>query len=185
MTFVLSEDWMRQKQKHNDAPQFAFRKFHLPPPLKIGQHDPYCLVVSLSLVLVLRFHLDLAALAMILRIVLAFCIVLRVVLSTELTRFTATVGVILISMLGATFGALFTTLGAFLAAALRLVVFARAFGATLLALGTTRFGFLLLIGLRCAGLTLAHCDRKGGQEEGEQHNEYSALSGFHFLLLSK
>jgi len=32
MTFVLSKNGMRQKQKHNDAPQFAFKKLQLPPP---------------------------------------------------------------------------------------------------------------------------------------------------------
>jgi hypothetical protein len=132
----------------------------------------------LSLRLVLGFYL--AALTVLLRIVLAFCIVLRVVLSAELTRFATTVSVILISMLSAALGARFTTFGAFLAATLALVLARGALSATLLALGTTRFGFLLLIGLRCAGLTLAHCDRKDSQEEGEQHNENSALTGFHF-----
>jgi hypothetical protein len=88
---------------------------------------------------------------------------------------------ILVSVLGAALGALFTTLGAFFTAAIGFLVLTRTFGATLLALGTTRFGLLLLIGLRCAGLTLAHCDCKGSQEEGEQHNEHSALSGFHFV----
>jgi hypothetical protein len=181
MTFVLSKDWVRQKQKQNGAPRFAFKKPHLPPPE--NRTTTNLLLLGLRLVLVLRFHL--AALAVLLRIVLAaFCIVRGVVLSTELTRFTTTVSVILISMLGATLGTLSTTLGAFLTATVCIFVFARAFGATLLALGTTRFGFLL-IGLRCAGLTLAHCDRKGSQEEGEQHNEYSALSGFHFGLLSE
>lgn len=182
MTFVLSKYRMRQKQKHNDATQIAFTKLHLPPPEKMDNTNP--LRLSLRLVLVLNFYL--AALAVLLRIVLAFCVVLRVVLSAELTRFTTAVSMILISsMLGAALSALFTTLGAFLAATLRFLVFARAFGATLLALGTTRFGFLLLICLRCAGLSLAHCDRKSSQKEGEQHNEYSALSGFHFVLLSE
>jgi hypothetical protein len=84
-------------------------------------------------------------------------------------------------MVGAALSAGLTTFGAFLAAALSLIVFTRAFGAALLALGTTRFSLLFLVGLRCAGLTLAHCDRKGSQEEREQHNEHSALSGFHFV----
>jgi hypothetical protein len=118
-----------------------------------------------------------------LRIVPGFSIV---VLRVELARLTTTGRMVLVSMLSAAFGALFTTLGAFLAAALALV-FARAFSATLLALGTTRFGLLfLLIGLRSSGLTLArHRNRERSQQEREQHNEYSALSGFHFVLLWK
>jgi hypothetical protein len=128
--------------------------------------------------LILGFHL--ATLAVLLRIVLGFCVVLRV----ELTRFTATAGMVLISMLSAALGAFFTTLSAFLAAAISLVL-ARAFSATLLALGATRFGLLLLIGLRRARLPLAHCNHEGGQQQCEQHNDYSALSGFHTCSPSK
>jgi hypothetical protein len=103
-------------------------------------------------------------------------------LRVELARFTATIGMILISMLSAALGAWFTTFGAFLAAAISLLMFARrALGATLLALGATRFGLLLLIGLRRGLLTLAaDRNRESSQQEGEQHNEYRALSGFHF-----
>jgi hypothetical protein len=100
----------------------------------------------------------------------------RIMLRIELARFTATSGMILVSMLLAALGAFLTTLSAFLAATLTFVL-ARAFGATLLAFGATRLGLLLLICLCCA---LCHGDRECGQEEREQHNENSALSGFHF-----
>jgi membrane protein implicated in regulation of membrane protease activity len=115
---------------------------------------------------------------MLLRIVLGFGVAFRVV---EFARFTTAAGVFLICIVLAALGAFLTTLSAFFAAALSLF-FARAFSATVRAFGTTRFGFLLLIGLRRA---LRHRDREGSQQEGEQHNDYRALSGFHFVLLFK
>src|SRR5687768_11962121 len=76
----------------------------------------------------------------------------------------------------AAFGAFLAAFSALFAAALAFVL-TLAFGATLRTLGATRFGFLLLIGL---SRSLGHRDREGSQQEGEQHDEYSALSGFHF-----
>src|SRR5688572_3914387 len=89
----------------------------------------------------------------------------------QLTRFTTAAFVLL-----AAFSAFLTTLGAFLAAALRFVL-ARAFSTTVRAFGATRVGLLLLVGLRRA-LGNANCER--GEQQGEQRNENSALSGFHF-----
>src|SRR5687768_10266382 len=80
-------------------------------------------------------------------------------------------------MVLAALGAFFTAFSAFFAATLRFVL-ARAFRTTVRAFGATRFRFLLLIGLRRA---LGHRDGEGSQQEGEQHNEYSALSGFHLI----
>jgi hypothetical protein len=80
-------------------------------------------------------------------------------------------------MLRAALGAFFTAFSAFLAAALGCFL-ARAFSATLCAFGTTRFR-LLLIGLGRALRTLGHRHCESGQQEGEQHDDYSALSGFH------
>jgi hypothetical protein len=113
------------------------------------------------------------------RIVLALSIMLGI--GAHLAGITTAVGVILVRMLLAALSAILAAFSAFFAAALVLVL-ARTFRATLRAFGTTRFGFLL-IGLRSALRTLGHRDRESSQQEGEQHNEYSALSGFHFVLL--
>jgi hypothetical protein len=102
---------------------------------------------------------------------------LRVVLVLHLARLTTTVSMILIRIGLAALGAFFATLSALLAATVFRFVLARSFRATVRAFGATRFGLLLLIGLRRA---LRHRHREDGQQEGEQHNEYSALSGFHF-----
>ena len=113
---------------------------------------------------------------MLLRIVLAR----RIMLGVHVARLATTaVSVILVRMLLAALGAFLTAFSAFFAAALVRVI-AGTFGATLRALRTTRFGFLL-IGLRSALRTLRHRDREGSQQEREQHDEYSALSGFHFV----
>src|SRR6185503_16970734 len=87
------------------------------------------------------------------------------------------------SLFLATLGAVFTAFSAFFAAALGfgVVMLTRIFRAALLAFGATRFGFLLLlIGLRRDRSSLRHRHRECSKDEGEQHNEYCALSGFHF-----
>jgi hypothetical protein len=100
----------------------------------------------------------------------------RVVLPAEFARLAATTGVILLTVLLAALGAFFTAFGAFFAAALAFMLARHTFSAALRAFGATRFGFLLLIGLR---RSLAHRNCKSSQHEHEQHYEYSALLGFH------
>jgi hypothetical protein len=108
---------------------------------------------------------------MLLRIVLGFGVVIHL----HLARVATAGSVVFVRMVCAALGAFLAAFGAFFAAAIGFVL-ARTFSATLRAFGTTRFGFLVLIGLRRA---LGHRDCESGQQEGEQHNEYSALSGFH------
>ena len=179
MTFLLRKDSVICQKHNNDgAPQCAVKELHSQPPGNADntiqeRQDLFSFRLCLRILV-----LDLAALTMLLRIVLGF----GVVICLHLARVTTAVSVVLVRMVlvrmvRAALGAFLAAFGALFAAAIGFVL-TRTLSATLRAFGATRFGFLVLIGLRRA---LGHRDCESGQQEGQQHNEYSALSGFHFL----